>query len=163
MQELAVSELESLRATIQPTRQALLNHRIYRQIRGLDGLRRFMEHHVFAVWDFMSLLKALQQRLCCVTVPWFPGGSSLACRLINEIVLGEESDEDGEGGYASHFELYHGAMLQCGASAAMIDEFLNVIRQGSPVPSALQTVNVGEPVRRFVTRTFEIVESNDIC
>src|SRR5882757_7152683 len=103
-QELAFSELERLRAFIQPTRQALLDHRIYCQIRGLDGLRLFMEHHVFAVWDFMSLLKALQQRICCVDVPWIPSSTSFTCRLVNEIVLGEESGEDGEGGYARHFE-----------------------------------------------------------
>jgi Protein of unknown function (DUF3050) len=163
MQELALSELEHLRALIQPTRQALLDHRIYGQIRGLDGLRRFMEHHVFAVWDFMSLLKALQRRICCVDVPWIPSSSSFACRLINEINLGEESDEDGDGEYASHFELYHCAMRQCGASTAAIDEFLNAIRQGHPAPSALRTVSVGEPVRRFVARTFETIESNDIC
>jgi hypothetical protein len=163
MQGLALSELERLRAVIQPTRQALLDHRIYGQIRGLDGLRRFMEHHVFAVWDFMSLLKTLQQRICCVDVPWIPSSSSFACRLINEINLGEESDEDGDGEYASHFELYHGAMRQCGASTATIDEFLNAIRQGHTVPSALRTVNLGEPVRRFVARTFETIESNDTC
>jgi Protein of unknown function (DUF3050) len=163
MQELALSELERLRALIQPTRRALLDHRIYRQIRGLDGVRRFMEHHVFAVWDFMSLLKALQQRLCCVDVPWIPSGSSFACRLINEINLCEESDEDGDGENASHFEIYRGAMRRCGASTATIDEFLNVIRQGHPVPSALRTVNVGEQVSRFVTQTFETIGSNDTC
>jgi hypothetical protein len=163
MQELASSELEQLRALIQPIRQALLDHRVYRQIRGLDGLRRFMEHHVFAVWDFMSLLTALQQRICCVDVPWIPGGSSFACRLINEINLGEENDEDGDGEYASHFELYHRAMRQCGASTSTIDEFLNAIRHGDRVRSALRTVNVGEPIRRFVAQTFETIESNDIC
>jgi hypothetical protein len=162
-QELALSELERLRARIQPTRQTLLDHRIYGQIRGLDGLRLFMEHHVFAVWDFMSLLKALQQRICCVDVPWIPSSTSFTCRLVNEIVLGEESDEDGEGGYASHFELYHCAMQQCGASTATMDEFLNALRQGQPVRSALRTANVGEPVSRFVARTFQVIESNDTC
>ena len=162
-EELALPGLERLRAIIRPTRQALLEHRIYRQIRGLNRLRQFMEHHVFAVWDFMSLLKALQQRICCVDVPWIPSSSSFACRLINEITLGEESDEDGEGEYASHFELYHSAMRQCGASTATIDEFLNAIRQGQPVPLALRTANIGEPVSRFVAQTFKAIESNDTC
>lgn len=163
MQKLALSELDRLRARIQPTRQALLDHGIYRRIRGLDALRLFMAHHVFAVWDFMSLLKALQQRICCVDIPWIPSSRSFACRLVNEIVLGEETDEDGEGGYCSHFELYQRAMQQCGASTATMDKFLAAIRQGQPVPSALQSVNVAEPVRRFVAQTFEVIESNDAC
>jgi hypothetical protein len=158
-----LSELERLRARIQPTRQALLDHGIYRQIRGLEGLRRFMEHHVFAVWDFMSLLKALQRRICCVDVPWIPSSSPTACRLINEIVLGEESDEDAEGGHSSHFELYHRAMQQCGASTTLLDGFLNAVREGQPVLSALRAANIGQTVSRFLRHTFEIVESNDIC
>jgi hypothetical protein len=157
-----VPKLVHLRATIQPARQALLDHPIYRRIRGLNRLQRFMEQHVFAVWDFMSLLKALQQRICCVQVPWVPNSSSFACRLINEIVLGEESDEDGAGQFASHFELYHAAMRQCGASTVAIDEFLSAIRQGSPVSSALQIANVSQPVRQFVTQTFATIESNDL-
>ncbi len=158
-----MSGVERLRERIQPLRQDLLDHPIYRQLRGLDGLRLFMEHHVFAVWDFMSLLKALQREICGVSVPWIPSENSHTCRFINEIVLGEESDEDGQGGYTSHFELYRCAMQQCGASTATVDEFVNVVQQGEPVVSALRRANVGEPVSRFVSQTFEIIESNDIC
>lgn len=158
-----MSGVERLRERIQPLRQDLLDHPIYRQLRGLDGLRLFMEHHVFAVWDFMSLLKALQREICGVSVPWIPSENSHTCRFINEIVLGEESDEDGQGGYTSHFELYRSAMQQCGASTATVDEFVNVVQQGEPVVSALRRANVGEPVSRFVSQTFEIIESNDIC
>src|SRR5258706_4753903 len=147
-QSIGVVQIERLRARLAPLRAALSGHPVYGEIDGPAALRLFMEHHVFAVWDFMSLLKALQQRICCVDVPWIPSSTSLTCRLINEIVLGEESDEDGQGGYASHFELYHSAMQQCGASTATMDEFLNALRQGQPVRSALRTANVGKPVRR---------------
>ncbi len=122
-----------------------------------------MQHHVFAVWDFMSLLKALQQRICCVEVPWISRRNSVGCRLVNEIVLGEESDNDGEGGTASHFELYHRAMQQCGASTATVDLFLVALQQGEPVASAFRIANVGEPVARFVSQTFNFIQSNDTC
>ena len=116
--------LERLRQSLRPLRTQLFKHEVYRSIRTQDDLRIFMEHHVFAVWDFMSLLKALQGRLTGVTIPWFPQGDRNARRLINEIVLEEESDEDGEGGYISHFELYRAAMAQCGANTSRIDAFM---------------------------------------
>jgi hypothetical protein len=158
-----LSDIDRLRSRIQPIRQALLDHRLYKQIRGLDGLRLFMEHHVFAVWDFMSLLKALQRKLCCVEVPWTPSSYSVGCRLVNEIVLGEESDEDGEGGTASHFDLYHRSMQQCGASTTIVDGFITAIKQGQQVAAAMRTAGVGEPVMRFVSQTFSFIESDDSC
>ncbi len=72
---------------------ALVAHPLYAELTSIIHVRRFMEHHVFAVWDFMCLLKALQQRLTCTGVPWIPVGAPQVRRLVNEIVLGEESDE----------------------------------------------------------------------
>src|SRR5262249_62107778 len=89
-----------------------------------------MEHHVFAVWDCMSLLKALQRQPTCLTVPWVPQGDQRSRRLINELVLAEESDEECGGGYSSHFELYRAAMEQCGADTSRIDDFLEGLRRG---------------------------------
>jgi Protein of unknown function (DUF3050) len=83
-----VHRLQHIQESLTPLKAALLNHPIYQEIDRLDSLRRFMEHHAFAVWDFMSLLKALQRRLCCVEVPWLPPANPLASRLINEIVGG---------------------------------------------------------------------------
>lgn len=155
--------LEHLRNTIEPLRQSLLNHRLYREMRGPGALRTFMEHHVFAVWDFMSLLKALQQRLCCVSVPWTPPASPIDARLINEIVLGEETDEDGHKSYASHFELYHRAMTSFGASTATIDRFLAALREGTGVARALEFANTAQPIRQFVSYTFQVIETGDLC
>jgi len=129
----------------------------------LGSLRLFMEHHVFAVWDFMSLLKALQRRLCCVEVPWLPAVKSVGIRLINEIVLAEESDDDGRGGSASHFELYHRAMTRCGANTIPIDSFLGQLRLGKPVSSALESPACPESARCFVGHTFAIIDGGNPC
>ena len=122
-----------------------------------------MEHHVFAVWDFMSLLKMLQARLCCVDVPWMDSVDPQACRFINEIVLAEESDEDGRGGFASHFDLYRRCMKQCGASTTGIDTFLADLRRGIPIQSALASSVVPDAVVPFVDHTFKIIEEGDLC
>src|SRR3954471_22072778 len=112
-QAMAAMRIERLWARLEALRAALSDRPIYGEIDGLAALRLFMEHHVFAVWDFMSLLKALQQRLCCNDVPWLPPADPAGARPVNEIVLAEESDEDGSGGFASHFALYVRAMARC--------------------------------------------------
>ena len=158
-----MNRLQHIQERLRPLKAALLNHPIYQEIDRLDSLRLFMEHHVFAVWDFMSLLKALQRRLCCVEVPWVPAVDPLGSRLINQIVLAEESDDDQQGGFASHFELYHRAMTCCGAKTAPIDGFLSELRLGKTIAAALHSSAVPACARQFVRRTFDIIEGGDLC
>src|ERR1700754_3750736 len=102
-------------------RDTLLDHPIYTNVVSVVDLRRFMEDHVFAVWDFMSLLKRLQQDMTCTRVPWFPAGNARAARLINDIVIGEETDVGLDGSYTSHLDLYLRAMVDVGASTSHFD------------------------------------------
>jgi hypothetical protein len=158
-----LNQFHKIEQRLAPLKDALLNNRIYGEIDRIDALRLFMEHHVFAVWDFMSLLKVLQRRLCCVEVPWLPSGDQQGSRFINEIVLAEESDKDGRGGFASHFELYHRSMKQCGANTAPIDGFMDDLRRGVPVLTALASPAVPEAARHFVEQTFKIIETGNLC
>jgi hypothetical protein len=146
-----------------PIRNLLLDHPVYHRIDGIDALRTFMEHHVYAVWDFMSLLKELQRRLCCVEVPWTPPAKPALCRTVSEIVIGEECDEDGRGGYASHFDLYRRAMRGCGAKTDAIDQFVEKVRAGGDVNSALEGAGAPAPVQEFVRQTFEVIDSDEVC
>ena len=117
-------QIEKIRKNIDPLRQEIMNHKVYSVINDLDDLRIFMKYHVYAVWDFMSLLKALQNNLTCTNIPWFPKGSADTRFLINEIVVGEESDVDLFGNRKSHFELYLDAMYQCDANTVPIQKFI---------------------------------------
>jgi hypothetical protein len=137
-------------------RKHLLQHPLYASLRNADDVRFFMSYHVFCVWDFMSLLKALQRRLTCVEVPWRPPVDPRAARLVNEIVLAEESDEDGQNGHASHFELYLSAMQDTGASTWAIRRLLQLLDQGLPWRSALTESHVPPAVTAFVSNTLEL-------
>jgi hypothetical protein len=154
--------LKDLQRAVALERAALVEHSLYFCVRSTADVRLFMEHHVFAVWDFMSLLKALQAELTCVAVPWVPRGEPLARRLINEIVLGEESDEGIGGGYSSHYELYRSAMLECGADTTRIDAFVEHVAGGQPVRDALAATEVPSACQRFVSATFEVIESHSL-
>jgi hypothetical protein len=102
----------------------LKNHKMYHNLKDLNQLKTFMETHVFAVWDFMSLLKRLQNDLTCVKIPWHPSKASKeTVRLINEIVLGEESDIGPDGLPIDHFSLYLKAMNEVGASYTQLINF----------------------------------------
>jgi hypothetical protein len=78
-------------------------------------------------------------------------------------VLAEESDEDGRGGFASHFELYHRAMNRCGADTVAIDGFLGDLRRGTSVAAALESPEVPACARRFVRQIFDVIEGGNPC
>ena len=157
------TRIDSIQQRLAPLKTALIEHPLYGETDSIQKLHLFMEHHIFAVWDFMSLLKTLQRNFCGDNIPWLPPENLTAARLVNEIVLGEESDEDGRGGFASHFDLYHRAMEGCGASTRTIDWFLTELREGASVELSLSRCEARESVRAFVLQTFEVVESGNLC
>jgi hypothetical protein len=154
-----ISSLEHLQISLRPLRRQLVEHEMYRHIETLQDLRIFMENHVFAVWDFMSLLKSLQHHLTCVALPWIPRGDRLSRRLINEIVLEEESDALSGGSYISHFELYRAAMEECGADTSKIDGFLQRVARGEDVGRSLAAEDVPAATRIFIRTTMTFVTS----
>jgi hypothetical protein len=140
-------------------RVALLDHPLYADVASVADLRRFMEDHVFAVWDFMSLLKRLQQDMTCTRVPWFPADNARAARLINDIVIGEETDVDPDGSYVSHLDLYLRAMGDVGASTSQFGAFRSLVQVGIPVEVALARIGVPPYVQTFVAHTMALANS----
>jgi len=147
---------------IQDLRERLIAHPLYAAVSDEEALRIFMRAHVFCVFDFMTLLKTLQRKLTSVDVPWLPPGNREACRLVNEIVLGEESDLHPAGGYASHYDLYHEAMRACGADTQPIDDVLGWLRTGMNVRAVLMREELPPGVKTFVTATLDVVQTNDL-
>lgn len=152
--------IAQLKQQIEPLRAQLISHPLYQKMQTLDDLNVFLEHHAFAVWDFMSLLKALQQKLTCTTLPWMPVGIASTRYLINEIVTGEESDIDNEGNRTSHFELYLRAMQQAGTGAQAIHHLFEQLQQGKDINNALTTAPIPEAARNFVQHTFDVIATD---
>lgn len=141
-------------------KKPLEEHPVYEAVANIEDLRCFMQHHVYSVWDFMSLIKYLQSAVAPTTYPWTPSGDASVRRFINELVLEEESDAthvDGE--FASHFELYQRAMAEIGADTAPIKNFIQSVRE-SGIDAALQSPFIPEASRRFSTQTFAFIQGN---
>lgn len=137
-------------------RADLGRHPLYNRLSEERWLRAFMETHVFAVWDFMTLLKSLQRGLTCVSLPWVPPADRLSARLINEIVLGEETDEAIAGSYTSHFELYLDAMDEVGASTAAARAFVARVASGISPEAAFAPCGVPGGAAAFTRVTLRL-------
>ncbi|MBE7158892.1 MAG: DUF3050 domain-containing protein [Rhodospirillales bacterium] len=157
MQLATISSTADIEERLDPLRARLASHPLYASVRTPEHLRLFMQSHVYAVWDFMSLLKALQRALTCVDVPWFPTPLPASRRFINEIVLGEESDEY-EGRTASHFEFYLEAMEEAGADTARVRDLVEHARIGT-----LKLDAAPPAAQAFMATTFRIVQEGSIA
>jgi hypothetical protein len=152
------NELSSSADDIETKRRQMVEHPVFTAIRDMKSLRVFMEAHVFAVWDFMSLVKRLQRDLTCIEVPWVPPRDLQAAQLINQIVLGEETDIGPRGEPVSHLELYLGAMREVGANTACFERFLKAVANGSPLAKAFEHAAVAPFIRGFTSHTLQIAE-----
>ena len=153
--------IEHIQKEITSLREELKSHRLYQQLKTVEDIKIFTKDHVFAVWDFMSLLKTLQRELTCVSVPWVPRKKGKLTQFINEITLAEESDVDLSGESKSHFEMYLDAMRHMGSDTHKIEVFLSKIDQNSSIEEALDFAEVPEAVKNFVKVTFKTIYSND--
>jgi hypothetical protein len=148
-----LKRFQQLRETIAPLRNALLNHPIYTEVNSLSRLREFMQLHVFAVWDFMSLVKRLQGELTCNRLPWTPPTRAPIARFANEVVLGEESDLGPDGKPISHFELYLRAMDEIGADSTGIRGFIAQLDLGARWREIFNELTIPPGVAAFVNET----------
>ena len=147
-------KINLLNSNLTKYRDEIVNHPLYKKLNSVEDIAVMMEHHVYAVWDFMSLLKALQSLLTCTTSPWKPVGDGKIRQLVNSIVLEEESDVDKENNPLSHYEMYIDAMKQCGANTSAIESFVSNV-------STTNIPSVNDGVDAFLKTTFDVIESNE--
>lgn len=121
----ATSKITLLEKKLSTLHEELSGHDVYKNLLNIQNLRVFMEYHVFAVWDFMTLLKGIQKNITCTQIPWRPSTyPKELVRLVNSMVLDEESDIDHNNEACDHFSLYVRAMEELGADSKPIKSFL---------------------------------------
>ena len=143
--------------SIKDLRQKLNNHPLYDNLNSIEDIKSFMEVHVYAVWDFMSLLKSLQSNLTCTRIPWIPSSNNKAARLINQIVVDEESDLNADGIPKSHFEMYLEAMEEIKADISEIDRFINQISIDDDIIQSINSSNLEKEIKEFLQFTFSVI------
>jgi Protein of unknown function (DUF3050) len=118
-----------------------------------------MEQHVFAVWDFMCLLKELYRSVVSIFPPWFPPKDALSAHLICSILAEEEGDltEDGKS-YLSHYEIYITAMEKIGANTDPIKKLLTLLKGRHNIQDALSHIPIRSTTKDFVLTTFSFFE-----
>ena len=150
--------IEYIEGKIKSLRDKLLNHRLYSNIERIEDLQIFTENHIYAVWDFMSLLKALQIKLTCTRTPWVPNNNSQTAYLINEIVLAEETDINQLGERKSHYELYIDAMIDIGAKIEFPIKNINEIASSKNVFASIDSLELHKNIKEFLRFTFSVIE-----
>jgi hypothetical protein len=150
--------ITEINSKIQSQKEILLKHSLYEKVKTIEDLQQFLECHVYAVWDFMSLLKALQHKLTCTTTPWFASANPETRYLINEIVLAEESDLTFDGRRLSHYEMYVDAMKECGAKTAELDAFIQSVKDTKNVFIAIKQCTLHPNIKAFLDFTFRVIE-----
>lgn len=145
-------------AEIRSAYHQAVTHGVFEALTTPERLSRFLEKHVWAVWDFMTLMKSVQQVLASTTLPWQPSPSPRLARLVNEIVLEEESGFFVDGRPASHFEYYLEAMRAAGADSQQIEGFVAALRDGVRWEDCLERF-APAPAARFVRVTLELAEA----
>lgn len=155
-------EITAVEKALLPLREQLRSHKLYKNLDTLEDVTYFMETHVYAVWDFMSLLKALQIGLTCTQLPWKPVKNANTARFINEIVLEEETDRNELGVNRSHFEMYLDAMEEVGADSNNILRFLNKVQGMDCIQDTIDNSELSFAAKEFLRFTFEVIESNEL-
>ena len=153
----SMNSIKYIETELKPLRNQINAHAMYGQLSTIEDVKLFMQNHVFAVWDFMSLLKALQSSLTNTNVPWTPKGNGSVARFINEIVMDEESDVNEKGEVKSHFEMYIDSMDQIEANTAPIKKFTNAIHNGASIDTAAEMIEMHPTIKAFLDLTFGVI------
>jgi len=150
-------------AELAPQRQRLDNRPVYAALHSLADLRCFMAHLVYAVRNFMPVVKYPQNAVAPTRYSWAPRHHPAARDCINQWMLEEKSDigppdADGNAVYGRRFELCCGAIRKIGADPAPTLKFVE-IAAACGMPRAFASGLAPLPPRRFMGHTLRFLDS----
>jgi hypothetical protein len=159
------SDLKVIQVRVAPLQDKIAEHPLLDKITDIRAVRFLMQQHVFAVWDFVCLLKTLYSRVIGCDVPWFPSQDPDSARLLYELLIEEETDRlpaPNSAGHThqSHFCLYLAAMRECGADTQPIETCLERLKAGQSLDEALQHPGILSTTRAFVAQTFSTFQAS---
>ena len=154
--------MDKIAQNLEPLKSKLKNHNLYKIINTPEDLKIFCESHVFAVWDFMSLLKKLQIELTSINIPWMPSNNSEVSKLINEIVAGEETDENQDGSATSHYEMYINAIKDIDVDTNLISNQISSLNDINTIIDDIKKLNIDDYIKEFLIFTFGIINDDKI-
>ena len=152
--------MDKITQNLEPLKSKLKNHNLYNIINTQEDLKIFCESHVFAVWDFMSLLKKLQIELTSINIPWMPSNNSEVSKLINEIVAGEETDENLDGSAISHYEMYINAINDIGVDTNLISNQISSLNDINTIIDDINKLDIDDYIKEFLKFTFRIINND---
>ena len=152
--------MDKITQNLEPLKSKLKNHNLYNIINSQEDLKIFCESHVFAVWDFMSLLKKLQIELTSINIPWMPSNNSEVSKLINEIVAGEETDETLDGSAISHYEMYINAINDIGVDTNLISNQISSLNDINTIIDDINKLDIDDYIKEFLKFTFRIINND---
>jgi hypothetical protein len=157
-----VCSIKALHPKLTPLINQIAHHRVVTHITTIEAVRRFMEQHVFAVWDFACLIQGLLQRIALPRIPGLANHPPAGIRLLYELAASELADDHPHkpDTCISHFHWYLEAMDTCGADRHPMTHCLQQLQAGHPIAQALQQPSVLPSTRQFVQQTFDTLQGN---
>ena len=136
---------------------AVENHSVFEALESHYDIRRFLESHAYAVWDFMTLLEAFQNP-DGDTQPWDP---PVGYQFADDFVHRVGFREGDSGRPRPHFDEYYSAMELLDADTDGIRILLEAIEDGRSADRALSMANPPVEARQHVQTTLDIAQTGD--
>jgi len=141
----------------------VINHPMFKKLNNIYNIKKYSEFQIWCVWDFMSILKQVQNFIFCNDILWLPPENPNAGAAFYRLIESEETDLGFKGGdlnRASHFQSFRAAMQELNADTKNIDNFLELIKTGKTLPEALNKSGASPQTKSFLLTNNHLIKQS---